>query len=396
MIDQRSVERAAEQFRLPEGSFERLVRRRDRKRRNQRIAAGVVGIILALVSFVTLTRAFRSAERPADEPTPRPKGIFSEIGGWIAYGNKEGWTTYGNKEGIWAVNPTRPGDPDEQIQLSERDGEPLAWSSDGSNLLIRRHMDGHRFDLFVLRSDGSETRLTRTRVFTDTFSVSGGSFTPDGSQVIYAARGNIYTIDSVGGTRQLLDSRGGPDAPLFDPVLSPDGSRIAYFDGAEGLDLRVMNLDGSGDRKLVDDVDLADENPVWSPDGSRLAYCCHEGGIWIIRADGTDLTKVIPSGVLAHWSPDGSRISYQREILPSMGQLGTLEIATVDGTHVQEFGYAGSGPWNPLPLSASGEQQSTATVGRSGAAPLVYAIAVLGAVGVLVIAWRARRRTAAR
>lgn len=33
--------------------------------------------------------------------------------------------------------------------------------------------------------------------------------------------------------------------------------------------------------------------------------------------------------------------------------------------------------------------------GRSGAAPFVYAIGLLGAVGVLVITWRARRRTAA-
>ena len=82
----------------PSYSFDDLGRRRDRKRRNQRIGAGALAIILALVSFVALTRAFRTAERPADEPTPRPQGIFSEVGGWIAYGNDEG---------IWAVNPTR-------------------------------------------------------------------------------------------------------------------------------------------------------------------------------------------------------------------------------------------------------------------------------------------------
>ena len=30
------------------------------------------------------------------------------------------------------------------------------------------------------------------------------------------------------------------------------------------------------------------------------------------------------------------------------GSLGTLEIAALDGTHVQEFGYGEPGPWNPL------------------------------------------------
>ena len=58
MIDQRSVERAAEQFRLPEGSFERLVRRRDRKRRNQRIAAGVVGIAVFVAAVWIVTNGW--------------------------------------------------------------------------------------------------------------------------------------------------------------------------------------------------------------------------------------------------------------------------------------------------------------------------------------------------
>jgi hypothetical protein len=47
------------------------------------------------------------------------------------------------------------------------------------------------------------------------------------------------------------------------------------------------------------------------------------------------------------WSPDGSRISYQAAD-PDSFEPGSLEIAAVDGAHVTEFGYAASGPWNPL------------------------------------------------
>jgi hypothetical protein len=41
----------------PSYSFDDLGRRRDRKRRNKRITAGVVGIVVALLSLATLARA---------------------------------------------------------------------------------------------------------------------------------------------------------------------------------------------------------------------------------------------------------------------------------------------------------------------------------------------------
>ena len=100
MIDEREiVRRAVEALDPPEPAFERLRHRRDRKRRNQRIGAVTLAIILALVSFVALTRAFHTAERPATSRRRSPRGIFSEVGGWIAYGNQDG---------IWAVDPSHP------------------------------------------------------------------------------------------------------------------------------------------------------------------------------------------------------------------------------------------------------------------------------------------------
>jgi hypothetical protein len=55
VIDQESVERAAERFKVPDGALERLIRRRDRKRRNQRIAAGVVGIAVFVAAVWIVT-----------------------------------------------------------------------------------------------------------------------------------------------------------------------------------------------------------------------------------------------------------------------------------------------------------------------------------------------------
>ena len=51
------ADRTASHVPLPDGGIERILRRRDRKRRNQRISAGVVGIVVfvAVVWVVTTT-----------------------------------------------------------------------------------------------------------------------------------------------------------------------------------------------------------------------------------------------------------------------------------------------------------------------------------------------------
>ena len=261
----------------------------------------------------------------------------------------------------------------------------------------------------------TETRLTRDRDW-----ITGGSFSPDGSEVVYSSlTGPIYTIDTEGGEPRLLLARTRrlfPDEGrsfttwVYNPTFSPDGTQIAYFDGMGdwGNSLRVMNADGSGVRVLIDSIRFDFGWPAhlgWSPAGSRLAFEAYafealsggqrrvEGGIWVIGADGSGLTKVIPDGVNPSWSPDGARISYQRRSSLS-GALGTLEIATLDGRHVQEFGYAGSGPWNPLPLSLEDSQGRTATTDTSRVAPSVYVIVLLAIVGVTALMLRGRRRNA--
>jgi hypothetical protein len=76
MIDERQVfGRVMRGFAPPDDSFERLVNRRDRKRRNKRIAAGVVGIavFVAAVWIVTSGLPFDRTEMPA-VPGPAETG----------------------------------------------------------------------------------------------------------------------------------------------------------------------------------------------------------------------------------------------------------------------------------------------------------------------------------
>jgi len=65
----------------PRYSFDDLGHRRDRKRRNQRITAGVVGIVVALLSLATLAGAWReSVPRTSRRPLPRTSSLMSAGG----------------------------------------------------------------------------------------------------------------------------------------------------------------------------------------------------------------------------------------------------------------------------------------------------------------------------
>jgi hypothetical protein len=75
------LDRLAPLFEAPEPSFEAFLRRRDRKRRNQRISAGVVGIALfvAAIWIVTSSLSFDRTETPA-VPGPALTGPTASSG----------------------------------------------------------------------------------------------------------------------------------------------------------------------------------------------------------------------------------------------------------------------------------------------------------------------------
>ncbi len=349
---------------IPIPSFDGLVRRARRRVAMRRT------VTLAAVGGLIVAAGFTAAQvgDPNGQTSPSPADRFEQdrdpwcpkdrspdcfdINGWIVYGTGDG------SRGLWAVDPTRSGDPDDQIQLSdERWDTPLEWSADGTKLLIRRSVPRTPKDsgLIVLNADGTENRV----VSGDGYGLDG-SFSPDGSQVIYAwyGSGGTYTVGPDGGTPRLLRARATRAYPgeeteyrgeLYNPVFSPDGTQIAFFDGMLdwGHSLRVMRSDGTSVRVLVDTWRCAChvDDLAWSPDGQHLMFAFDQGqGIWMIGVDGSGLTQVVPDGVRPAWSPDGTRISYQQ------GPVGSLRIADITGEHVTEFDYGGSGAWNPLPL----------------------------------------------
>ena len=67
------IERLGERYGVPDLSTDQLLNRRDHKRRNQRIRAGVLGIAIAIAVGWLGVNAIRSAPPVPADPTPTPE-----------------------------------------------------------------------------------------------------------------------------------------------------------------------------------------------------------------------------------------------------------------------------------------------------------------------------------
>ena len=211
MIDERDLfERAAAQFDPPVDAFDRFTVRRERHERNQRIVAGVVTFIMAL-ALAAAAWALRNPEEIRPGPTP---DAFARVHGWIAVG------------GLSSMTGVDPSDPSQRTTLSASGGEAYAWSNDGSHLLIARTL-GTATNLYVLDGMGNETLVARNS--------ASGAFTPDGASVVYGGIGDLTVYEvAIGGGRPRVLVQGSPTSGFAYPIMSPDGTQIAYTERRTG------------------------------------------------------------------------------------------------------------------------------------------------------------------
>jgi Tol biopolymer transport system component len=299
-----------------------MLRRRDRKRRNQRIGAGALAIILALVSFVALTRAFRTVERPADEPTPAGLGALAyAVDGDIFVAEWDG------------SNPVRIADgrPPSDCGTGSSDGlgEYFAfgpiWSPDG-RYLAYRHADCDRpgdgwWDVVISDPQGNVVTSFPSQGW-------GISWSPDSTRVaVWDHWGKTIGVYGLKGDRQtLLTLPFVIPAGESDPVWSPDGRSLL-------LGNFEIPLDGSTPRPLPwTDGDVA--GWALSPDGSRVAYTTRKSLV-VAAADGSNAREVLGDGATPNllWSPTGDRIAFTSQ---RSRELRLLDVATGSVTLVTE------------------------------------------------------------
>ncbi len=108
------------------------------------------------------------------------------------------------------------------------------------------------------------------------------AFSPDGTRLVWVSQTGDLMTDDAGGTWpapvMLQDSIGG--LVFWDAAFSPDQTQIVASASGDingnawGLNIWVMNVDGSGLVNITNnlDQDLGLRFPVFSPDGMKILY----------------------------------------------------------------------------------------------------------------------------
>ena len=163
-------------------------------------------------------------------------------------------------------------------------------------------------------------------------------------------RSEIFIMNSDGTGERNLTNDPGHD---YEPVWSPDGSRIAFLSFRDGTyQVYAMNADGSNPFVVADDLGaggITSRMPRWSPDGSRLAFWS-DGEVYVVNADGTDLANVTQTPFANDfqpvWSHDGTRLAFVRQ-----GGTDGIYVVNADGTGLARItdGPADREPaWSPV------------------------------------------------
>lgn len=245
-----------------------------------------------------------------DQVIPTPDGNpWSHS--WSPDGTKLGVVLFPPSEGprtIWVMNP----DGSEPLQVASADNVSVpSWSPDGETIAYSAS-NGAQTSIHLVGADGTNDRVIHIEGAEGTFAIFSATFSPDGTQILFD-RGtdsgfDIFVMD-VDGTdvRQLTTT--GSD---YNPSWSPDGTQIAFSreddskadaDTVVTSDIFVMNADGSNVHRLTETRPRStDFNPVWSPDGTKIAYLAGvtggPGALVVMNEDGSDPEVLVDKDVL--------------------------------------------------------------------------------------------------
>src|SRR5690606_34931428 len=160
-------------------------------------------------------------------------------------------------------------------------------------LAYRRDRQGFTNDnvsqLFIVPADGGTAR----QLTFDEYGVNGIELTPDGRTVLFSSRpripdadyewrqSDIYAVDLATGQIRQITNRSGTET---NPTVSPDGRLVAYTgyefntDTYRDTRLYVMNIDGSNQRVLTEELDRSPGNLIWAKDGSGIYFTVQDRG----------------------------------------------------------------------------------------------------------------------
>jgi serine/threonine protein kinase len=185
-----------------------------------------------------------------------------------------------------------------------KDGKRMTFIEDKTNQNTYRFP----FDPAGNRITGPPEAITQTNYATYDPTIS-----PDGGWLLFTKRWRMYVLKINSSTpNQLVEEESSEGRPRW----LPDGNRFVFESGLSGISqIYIMNADGSGRQQITNASAPGVVYPVLSPDGSRLAYSVVSGKTFIMdlnkpyNEQTPEETPFFPNSqayfIAWDWSPDG-------------------------------------------------------------------------------------------
>lgn len=151
--------------------------------------------------------------------------------------------------------------------------------------------------------------------------VREGAVSPDGSQVAFAARGEIF-ISSIA-QQSVHNLTNSPAVHDRDPAWSADGSQLAWLSDVSGEYQLVIADSSTRERPRAIDLPLKAyfSRPIWSPDGRYILLSDNHLALWMIERSSGRATRIDADTyddperrIDPVWSPDARWIAYSRNL----------------------------------------------------------------------------------
>ena len=262
--------------------------------------------------------------------------VVSPDGRWVAWS----WSRLGPAADVFAAPVDGSGPPVRLTETAEGDTMVASWAPDGESVLVTQDTDGNeRARLYRVRlaEPGVMEPLTGP---SPNYYLRGGQLHPNGRWLFYAANldaesgeeieeDRLFRHDLEGG--EILTLARPEGGSIEEPELNREGTHVLYTRAElhpAGRQVWLADVEGRGDREILNFGDRAKVSASWFPDGRRVLFLAETGPYRSLGVWSRDDEQV-------RWLLDDPGRNVEEAFVPPNG--GPVVVVGVEGAGIKAF-----------------------------------------------------------